>query len=75
MKSFFFLLEHEFSLHGWVSDSEDSSTVQSSPSNSGAGLSQTRDLSWTPPPQLNEQFVQEPHSPHSPFTILHNDKE
>ena len=39
-----YILGQGFSLHAWVSKSEDPSTVQSSPPNSGAGLSQTRDL-------------------------------
>ena len=66
----FHILGQGFSLHAWVSKSEDPSTVQSSPPNSGAGLSQTRDLPWVPPPQLTGHSGQELHSPQPPFTYL-----
>ena len=44
-KRVFYLRAQEFSLQAWVSKSEDPSSAQSSPPNSGSGLLQTRDLS------------------------------
>ena len=68
----FYIRGQGFSLQAWVSKSEDPSSVQSSPPNSGSGLLQTRDLSWVPPSQLTGQSCQELHSPHPPFTISYD---
>merc|ERR1712045_290010 len=59
---------HGFSLHFSVSVSVEPSTVQSSPPCAGAGLSHTRYLLCSAPPQETGQSSHAPKSPHPPFT-------
>ena len=62
------LLGQGFSLHVWDSESDEPSTAQLSPPYSGAGLSHTRVLCWSAPPQLTGQLAHSLHSPQPPFT-------
>ena len=59
---------HGFSLHRWVLEFVDPSTVQLSPPCSGIGLSHSRVLIWSAPPHVTEhiggsQFLQLPQPP------------
>ena len=59
---------HSKSLHLWVSDDAEPSSVQFVPPNAGSGSSHNRNLDWFPPPHNTLQSPQTSHSPHCPFT-------